>query len=65
MRHVRLIILHDKNEVLKKQHAPRATNFGYHSSQENRILCKCNSVRLLAGPFWIVERAREIAEQKN
>ena len=42
-----------ENVVLKKQHAPRATNlikyavlkkqratnFGYHPSQENRILC--------------------------
>ena len=25
-----------KNAVLKKQHAPRAANFGYNSSQENR-----------------------------
>ena len=29
-----------KNAVLKTQHAPPATNFGYHPSQENRILRK-------------------------
>ena len=27
-----------KNAVLKKQHAPRATNFDYHPSQEKRTV---------------------------